>query len=155
MKMCAPTCNGAWIPTRVYDAYRNGAASGIEFIVGVTSGEMQVIRSSVGGKNYEDAVNAAVNDLQAHMDASTAEAVQAYIEVQTAASSVLEAKSKLVGQWIALGVYRVAAMLSQGENKVHLMYWDEEALIENLVRAPPMSWRRCSETGRRCRCMAA
>ena len=132
MKMCAPTCNGAWIPTRVYDAYRNGAASGIEFIVGITSGEMQVIRSSVGGKNYEDAVNAAVNDLQAHMDASTAEAVQAYIEVQTAASSVLEAKSKLVGQWIALGVYRVAAMLSQGGNKVHLMYWDEEALIENL-----------------------
>ena len=130
--MCAPTCDGKLIPKQVYEAYRNGAASGIDFIVGITSGEMQVFRSSVGGRNYEDAVNAAVNDLQAHMDASTAEAVQAYIEVQTAASSVLEAKSKLVGQWIALGVYRVAAMLSQGGNKVHLMYWDEEALIENL-----------------------
>ena len=132
MNMCAPTCDGAWIPARVYDAYRNGAASGIEFIVGITSGEMQVIRSSVGGKNYEDAVNTAEDNLQGDLDGSVAEAVRAYIEAQTAASSELEAKSKLVGQWIALGIYRVAAKLSQGGNKVHLMYWDEKALIENL-----------------------
>ncbi|MBO5568982.1 MAG: carboxylesterase family protein [Clostridia bacterium] len=132
MNMCAPTCDGKLIPKQVYEAYRNGAASGIEFIVGITSGEMQVIRSSVGGKNYEDAVNAAVDNLQGDLDSSTAEAVRAYIEAQTAASSELEAKSKLVGQWIALGVYRVASMLSQGGNKVHLMYWDEKALIENL-----------------------
>jgi len=132
MNMCAPTCDGKLIPKQVYEAYRNGAASGIEFIVGITSEEMQVIRSSVGGKNYEDAVNAAVDNLQGDLDSSTAEAVRAYIEAQTAASSELEAKSKLVGQWIALGVYRVASMLSQGGNKVHLMYWDEKALIENL-----------------------
>lgn len=132
MNMCAPTCDGKLIPKQVYEAYRNGAASGIEFIVGITSGEMQVIRSSVGGKNYEDAVNTAVDNLLGYLDGSTAEAMRAYIEAQTAASSELEAKSKLVGQWIALGVYRVASMLSQGGNKVHLMYWDEKALIENL-----------------------
>ena len=132
MNMCAPTCDGKLIPKQVHEAYRNGAASGIEFIVGITSGEMQVIRSSVGGKNYEDAVNAAVDNLQGDLDGSVAEAVRAYIEAQTAASSELEAKSKLVGQWIALGIYRVAAKLSQGGNKVHLMYWDEKALIENL-----------------------
>lgn len=132
MNMCAPTCDGKLIPKQVYDAYRNGAVSDIEFIVGITSGEMQVIRSSVGSKNYEDAINAAVDDLQGYLDGSIAEAVRAYIEAQTAASSELEAKSKLVGQWIALGIYRVAAKLSQGGNKVHLMYWDEKALIENL-----------------------
>ena len=132
MNMCAPTCDGKLIPKQVHEAYRNGAASGIEFIVGITSGEMQVIRSSVGGKNYEDAVNAAVDNLQGDLDGSVAEAVRAYIEAQTTASSELEAKSKLVGQWIALGIYRVAAKLSQGGNKVHLMYWDEKALIENL-----------------------
>lgn len=132
MNMCAPTCDGELIPGRVFDAYRNGAASGIEFIVGITGGEMQVIRSSVGSRNYEDAVNAAVDNLQSNMDSSVASAVRAYLETQAAASSELEAKSKLVGQWIALGIYRVAAMLSQGGNKVHLMYWDEKALIENL-----------------------
>lgn len=132
MNMCAPTCDGELVPGQVFDAYRNGAASGIEFIVGITGGEMQVIRSSVGSRNYEDAVNAAVDNLQSNMDSSVASAVRAYLEAQAAASSELEAKSKLVGQWIALGIYRVAAMLSQGGNKVHLMYWDEKALIENL-----------------------
>ena len=132
MNMCAPTCDGKLIPGQVYEAYRNGAASGIEFIVGITSGEMQVIRSSVGRKNYEDAVNAAVDNLQGYLDGSITEAVRAYIEAQTSASSELEAKSKLVGQWIAMGIYLVAAKLSQGGNKVHLMYWDEKALIENL-----------------------
>ena len=132
MNMCAPTCDGKLIPKQVYEAYRNGAASGIEFIVGVTSGEMQVIRSSVGSKNYEDAVNAAVDNLQGYLDGSIAEAVRAYIEAQMSVSSELEAKSKLIGQWIALGVYRVAAKLSQGGNKVHMMYWDEKALIKNL-----------------------
>ena len=132
MNMCAPTCDGKLIPTQVYEAYRNGAASGIEFIVGITSGEMRVIRSSVGRKNYEDAANAAVDNLWGDLDGPTAEAVRAYIEAQTLASSELQAKSKLVGQWIALGIYCVAAKLSQGGNKVHLMYWDEKALIENL-----------------------
>ena len=109
MTMGAPTCDGKLVPKQVYEAYRNGAASGIEFIVGITGGEMQVFRSAVGRKNYEDAVNAAVDNLQGYLDGSIAEAVRAYIEAQTSASSELEAKSKLVGQWIALGIYRVAA----------------------------------------------
>jgi para-nitrobenzyl esterase len=91
-----------------------------------------VFRSAVGRKNYEDAVNAAVDNLQGYLDGSIAEEVRAYIEAQTSASSEIEAKSKLVGQWIAMGIYLVAAKLSQGGNKVHLMYWDERALIENL-----------------------
>ena len=132
MNMCAPTCDGKLIPKQVYEAYRNGAASCIEFIVGITGGGMQAYRSSVGGRNYEDAVNAAVDDMQGYMDPSITGAVRAYIEARTAASSELEAKSKLAAQYIALGVYRVAAKLSQGGSKVRLMYWDEKALIENL-----------------------
>ena len=73
-----------------------------------------------------------MDNLQGYLDGSIAEAVQAYIEAQMSASSEIEAKSKLIGQWIALGVYRVAAKLSQGGNKVHMMYWDEKALIKNL-----------------------
>ena len=132
MNMCAPTCDGTLIPADVYRAYQNGAASGIAFVVGITCGEMQVFRSSFGSKNYEDALNVAVDQLQDYMDDSVAEAVQTYLRARTASSSELEARSKLLGQWIALGIYRVAAKLSQGGNQVYLMYWDEEALIENL-----------------------
>ena len=132
MNMCAPTCDGTLLPVDVYRAYQEGAAAGVEFIVGITSREMPQLRSSFGSENYENAVNAAADSLLNFMDDSLAEAVQAYLRTETAASSELEAKAKLVGQWIALSIYRVAAKLSAGGNKVHLMYWDETALIENL-----------------------
>ena len=58
--------------------------------------------------------------------------MQAYIGEQAAASTALEAKSKLVEQWNALCIYRGAVKLAEGGNKVHLMYWNEKPLIENL-----------------------
>jgi para-nitrobenzyl esterase len=130
--MCAPTCDGTWIPADVYQAFRDGAASGIEFIIGIPSNEMQVYRSLIGDQNYTDGIFAAVTEMREYMDDSTADAVQAYIEAQTASSSELEAKSGLVEQWLALCIYRSAVNLSEGGNQVHLMYWAEKPLIENL-----------------------
>ncbi len=130
--MCAPTCDGTLIPFDVYRAFQEGAASGIEFIIGIPSHVAQVYRSLVGDQNYIDTVFSAVAELREIMDDSTAGAVRAYIEAQTASSSELEAKSKLVEQWLALYLYRCAARLSRGGNRVHLMYWDEKPLIENL-----------------------
>ena len=130
--MCAPTCDGVLIPADVYRAFQDGAASGIAFIVGIPSQIAHVFKSFVGNQNYIDAIFAAIADMQNYMDDSTANAVQAYIETQTAASSDLEAKSKLVDQWLALCLYRTASGLSRGGNQVHLMFWDEKPLIENL-----------------------
>ena len=130
--MCAPTCDGVLIPADVYRAFEDGAASGIEFIVGIPGQIAQVFKSFVGNQNYIDAVISAVADLQNYMDDSTPGAVREYIETQTAASSDPEAKSKLVDQWLALCIYRTAARLSRGGNQVRLMYWDEKPLIENL-----------------------
>lgn len=130
--MCAPTCDGVLIPADVYRAFEDGAASGIEFIVGIPSQIAQVFKSFVGNQKTIDAVFAAMADMQNYMDDSTANTVRAYIEKQTAASSDLEAKSKLVDQWLALCLYRTAARLSGGGNHVRLLYWDEKPLIENL-----------------------
>ena len=130
--MCAPTCDGALLPVDVYQAYREGAASGVEFVIGIPRSEMQVLRSVIGDQNFIDGVFSAVHDLRGYMDDATANAVQAYLDAQTAAGSELEAKSKLVEQWLALCIYRSAARLSAGGNKLRLMYWGEKALIENL-----------------------
>ena len=132
MDMCAPTCDGILIPVDVYTAFQEGAASGIEFIIGTTSGQMQVLRSFIGGQNYEDAISAAVDNLQSYTDASVADAVREYIDGQTKSSTALEAKSKLVEQLNALSFYLSAVKLAAGGSKVHLLYWDEKALIENL-----------------------
>ena len=130
--MCAPTCGGGLIPADVYQACKTGAASGIEFIVGIPSSEMQVIRSLIGNQKYTEGIFSALTEMRSCMDASTAAAVRAYMDAQTASSSELEAKSRLVEQWLALCIYRGAARLKDGGNQVHLMYWAEKPLIENL-----------------------
>ncbi len=130
--MCAPTCDGKLIPVDVYQALRDGAASDVEFIIGIPSNETQAFKSLVGGQRYMDGIISALADMRSAMDDATADAVRAYFEAQTAASTELEAKSKLVEQWLALCIYRTAARLHEGGNRVHLMYWAEKPLIENL-----------------------
>lgn len=130
--MCAPTCDGTLIPTDVYTAFQKGAASGVAFIIGITSGELQVFRSVVDGQDYKDAITAAVDNLKSCEDASIADAVREYIETETTSSNALEAKSKLVEQLNAVSVYRSAVKLAAGGSQVHLLYWDKKALIVNL-----------------------
>ena len=130
--MCVPTRDGELIPVDIYRAYKDGAASGIEFVIGIPSREMQVFRSFIGEENYEELISLALSEMQKYTDTAIAGAIQEYIETQTALSGELEAKSKLVEQWNALCIYRTAVKLSEGGNKVYLMYWDEKPLIENL-----------------------
>ena len=130
--MCAPTCDGVWIPADVYRAFRDGAASDIQFVIGIPGSVAQVLRSSVGSRNYEDAVLLAAADLRNGLDASMDSALRAYIDEKTAPSAGFQEKEKLVLQWLALGLYRTAFKLSEGGSPVHLMYWDEKPLIENL-----------------------
>lgn len=130
--MCAPTCDGTLITTDVYTAFQKGAASGVAFIIGITSGELQVFRSVVDGQDYKDAITAAVDNLKSCEDASIADAVREYIETETTSSNALEAKSKLVEQLNAVSVYRSAVKLAAGGSQVHLLYWDKKALIVNL-----------------------
>ena len=130
--MCAPTCDGKLIPVDVYHACRDGAVSGIEFIIGFSGNEMQTFRSFAGDQKYENFISAALTDMQNSVDVSAAGAVQEYIEAQKISSGEPEAKTKLVEQWLARCIYRSAVKLEEGGNQVHLMYWDEEPLIENL-----------------------
>jgi para-nitrobenzyl esterase len=130
--MCAPTCDGTLIPTDVCRAYQESAANGIEFIIGIPSNESQVFRSFIGEESYEKLVKIGTDGIQSAIDGSLADEVQEFIESQTALSSELEAKSKLIDQWIAIHSYRSAMKLSESGNKVHVMYWDEKALIEKL-----------------------
>ena len=94
--------------------------------------QLRVFRSFVGKRYHEDMVVSAAADIQRRLDGRLAAAVREYIESQTALSSETEAKSKFMDQWIALSAYRVAVKLAEGGGKVHLMYWSQKPLIENL-----------------------
>lgn len=130
--MCSPTCDGRLIPADVYRAYKDGAASDIEFIIGIPANERHVFRAFLGEEKYNELILESTAGILSFLKGSVADEVQKYIEEQTALSTELEAKAKVVEQWNALLIYRSAAKLAAGGNSVRLMYWNEESLIENL-----------------------
>ena len=130
--ICAPTYDKKLFPEDLYHAYKEGAAAGIEFVIGIPSNESMVLRSFIGNYNYERLVAVSMNDIQKDIDTSTAAAIREYIEKKSGSSSEIEAKSKLIDQWVAVCIYQSAEKLSEGGNKVHLMYWDEKPLLESL-----------------------
>ena len=130
--MCAPTADGKLIPADVYQAYQEGAASGIEFIIGIPSRESRIIRDFLSEADYEQLTETVMDDIADSLDEALAAAMKEYIKAEAAKSSRLEARSKVIDQWTAICLYRCAWKLSEGGNKVHVLYWDEKPLIENL-----------------------
>ena len=130
--MSAPLLDGKLIPADMYRAYQESAAAGIEFIVGIPSDETRVFRSFVGGQGYENLLAKVMTDIQKRLDDRLAATVQKYIEDKASLSSEIEAKAEVLDQWIALSACRAAMKLVEGGNKVHLMYWGQKPLIENL-----------------------
>ena len=129
---CAPTCDGTWIPLDPTEAYRQGAAAGIDFIFGIPSNEMDVLRSTVGDENYADMVSMGFDDAMGYAPEPVAQKLRAYVERQTPTSGELAAKAKAVDQLYALSMYGSASSLAAAGNRVHLLYWDEEPLLEGL-----------------------
>ena len=119
--LCAPTCDGIRFPADVYRALREGAASDIGFVVGFPGDETRVVRARIGGRKYEELLSAAAAEMRKTMEDSA-----------SWEGDGREAEAKLVRQGLALCIYRTAAVLAQGGSRVHMMYWDEKPLLENL-----------------------
>ncbi len=135
LDLSAPTRDGKLIPFDVPAAYRDGAASGIEFIIGIPSNERQIYKSLVGVKKYEDFIIKEIDSMVSFFDdehPAEAKAIRDYIDKQAVAMPALEANAKMYEQIYTLSTYRCAQKLAAGGNKVRLLYWNVKPLIENL-----------------------
>ena len=130
--LALPTCDNKLIPSNVFNAYKNGAANGIEFIAGISKNERQIYKAFVGQENYKELISDNVVELWEYLDADSVQAVKNYIENLKKSMSEVEAHAKVLEQWHALIMYLTAIQLSAGGNKVHLIYWNVKPLIENL-----------------------
>ena len=130
-----PTRDGKLIPLDMHAAYRDGMASGIEFIIGIPSNERQIYKSVVGEKKYEDFIAKELQEILLFLDKNypaAANDVRNYIDEQASMMPELEAKAKAYEQFYTLDTYYCAKKLTEGGNKVHLLYWNVKPLIENL-----------------------
>ena len=135
MNMSGPTFDGKLIPMDVCEAYRNGAADHVEFLIGIASNERQIYKSFVGNQKYEVLVDKEMNEILRILDAASvpaAQAVRAYIRDQAASMPEVEVKAKVVEQCAALCSYLSAKKLSEGGSRVYLLSWNVKPLIENL-----------------------
>ena len=132
LNMCAPTCDGTWIPTDVYGAYLRRAALDIDFIFAIPSNEKEVLRSLIGDENYDEMMRTGFESIRAYADESLASAMGDYIERESQSVGELEAKATVVEHMYALYMYRCASKLYEADNEVHLMYWDEKPLLEGM-----------------------
>ena len=133
--LSGPVRDGKLIPADVYEAYRNGTATDIEFLIGVASNERKIYRSFVGNQTYGDFISSELNVILRYLDEVSppdAQAIRAYVREQAATVPEVEAKAKAVEQCSALGVYLSARKLAEGGNKAYLLYWNVKPLIENL-----------------------
>ena len=131
--LSGPVRDGKLISADVYEAYRNGTATDIEFLIGVASNERKIYRSFVGNQTYGDFISSELNVILRYLDEVSppdAQAIRAYVREQ--AATVPEVEAKAVEQCSALGVYLSARKLAEGGNKVYLLYWNVKPLLENL-----------------------
>ncbi|MBR5912865.1 MAG: carboxylesterase/lipase family protein [Selenomonadaceae bacterium] len=131
----SPTRDGKLIPVDFAAAYRDGAASGIEFIIGIPSNEIKIFKSIVGNKKYEDFMSKEFDLLLRYIDNINpvgAKNVKAYIDEQSTKIPILKVKEKIYEQFCALNLYFFAKKLAEGGNKVYILYWNVKPLIENL-----------------------
>lgn len=132
MNLALPTLDGKFLPKDIFNAYRNGAANGIEFIAGISRNERQIYKSFLGQESYENLIADKVEEFWEFLETETAQEVKAYIENHWKDMPEVDAQAKVLEQWHALTMYFTATQLSAGGNKVHLIYWNVKPLIENL-----------------------
>jgi para-nitrobenzyl esterase len=116
----------------VLRAYREGKASGIDFIIGFPGNETQIWRSVIGNQPYQELIASAVADLRNQTNGPVADAIREAVGTETSAENYPDAESKIVERWNALGIYRSAFHLNEGGNQVHLLLWNAKPLIEKL-----------------------
>ncbi|MBO4400823.1 MAG: carboxylesterase family protein [Selenomonadaceae bacterium] len=135
LNLSAPTRDGKLIPVDAYAAYLNGAAAGVEFLIGIAANEMQIFEAAVGSQKYENSITRELDYILNYIDANNPAAVQDvknYIAARMAATSEFEAKAEVVEQVYALSTYQCAKRLADGGNRVHLLCWGVKPVIEKL-----------------------
>ena len=126
--VAAPTYDGKLIPKNIFKTYQG---ADIEFIIGIPSAENQIYKSFIGEQLFEKLVVQRFEGILSYLDKNNAQAVKDYIKNQKYIPET-EAKSKFCEQWNALCMYFSAMQLSAAGNKVHLLYWNVNPVIENL-----------------------
>ena len=128
-----PKCDGKLIPEDIYEAYEQGEADGIEFIICASKDISNVYSSSVGRGYGEEIINSIIEYKISQQTSNTAEKIRTYINDETARVGKAQATAELVNIWIdQAGLIAWSEAIQQGNGSVRAMFWNVDAIIKNL-----------------------
>ena len=128
-----PKRDGKLISEDVYEAYRQGKAKDIQFILCASKDISNVYSSSIGRGFGEEVISSIIEYNINKQNPKTAEKIRAYITDEIERIGRAKANAKLSNIWInQAGLIILSEAIQQGNGSVRTMYWNVDAVIKEL-----------------------
>lgn len=128
-----PKCDGKLIPADVLEAYRNGAARNIEFILSASGDNASAYSASIGRGFSEKLFAQTVKEVLHRQKPATAEKLNRLIADETERIGKAKAEAKFLNLWMDhIGLLQFSEALQSGGSTVRALFWAVDAVIKDL-----------------------
>ena len=131
--IATPKCDGKLIPADVFEAYKNGAAKDIQFILAASGDNASAYSASIGRGFSENLFAQTVEAVLHQQKPTTAEKLNRLITDETERIGKAKAEAHFLNLWLDhIGLLQLSEALQSGGGTVRTLFWDVDAVIKNL-----------------------
>ena len=131
--LAIPRCDGELIPSEIFEAYENGAAKDIQFILCTSQNNASVYGASVGRGFSEKIFADFTEKILKLQKPEAAQRMRKLIDDEAERIGKAKAEAELLNLWLDhANVYYFSKMLHLGGGDPRLLYWDVDAVIKDL-----------------------
>ena len=131
--MAPPKCDGKLIPADIYEAYKNGIAKDIQFILSAAEDTASAYSASVGRGLSEDLFAYYIEMICKHQKPEMSEKLKKLIADETKRIGKAKAEARFLNLFLDhIGMVQLSEALQSGGCSVRNMYWNVDAVIKDL-----------------------
>ncbi len=131
--LATPRCDGKLIPSDIFEAYKNGAAKDVQFILCTSRDNASVYSASVGRGYSEKIIADLTENILKRQKPETVQALRKMIDDETERVGKAKAEAEFFNLWLDQAcAYHLSHLMCQGGGDVRLLFWDVDAVIKNL-----------------------
>ncbi len=135
LKAClaTPRCDGKLIPADIFEAYKNGAAKDIPFILSTSRNMASVYGASIGRGFSETIITRQIEKIMKQQKPESVQALRKLIDDEAQRIGKAKAEAEFANLWMDnVSLCYVSGRLRQGGGDARLLYWDVDAVIKDL-----------------------
>ena len=131
--IATPKCDGKLIPADVFEAYKNGTATDIQFILAASGDNASAYSASIGRGFSEKLFAQTVEAVLRQQKPTTAEKLNRLIADETERIGKAKAEANFLNLWLDhIGLLQLSEALQSGGGTVRTLFWDVDAVIKDL-----------------------